>query len=107
MNEMSTAINTSNPNLKPLSIIEEAVAAASGDRLASYGHPLDTYSQAAQRISQRLGKAITWREVILDMIDIKLSRQLHAHKRDNLVDIVGYVWCYDECEKEELRRNSP
>ena len=38
----------------------------------------------------REGAAIAAMDVPLCMIAVKLARQSHRHKRDNLVDIAGY-----------------
>ena len=39
----------------------------------------------------REGEAVAPRDVPLCMIAVKLARQTHQHKRDNLVDIAGYA----------------
>lgn len=39
----------------------------------------------------RDGQAITAMDIPLCMVAIKLARQSHHHKRDNLVDIAGYA----------------
>ena len=39
----------------------------------------------------REGQHVTPMDVPLCMIAVKLARQAHRHKRDNLVDIAGYA----------------
>ena len=85
-------------------ICVEAVQLVLGDRRAAYGHPLDDWTRTAALWSQIVGVPVTWREATLCMIAVKSSRQCHADRRDNLVDICGYALCYELCEQEEARR---
>jgi hypothetical protein len=39
----------------------------------------------------REGEAVTPMDIPLCMIAVKLARQVHRHKHDNLVDIAGYA----------------
>jgi hypothetical protein len=36
---------------------------------------------------------LTVEEAVMFMVFVKLSRERHRHKRDNLVDAAGYVGC--------------
>jgi hypothetical protein len=38
---------------------------------------------------------ITAEEAILMMVGLKLSRESHAHKDDNIIDAHGYLLCYE------------
>lgn len=73
------------------SVAEEAHEIVGGDRRADYGHPHDDYSRVAKLWSAILGVPVTPRQAALCMIAVKISRECHRHKRDNLVDICGYA----------------
>lgn len=90
------------------SILEEAQRLTHGDRNADYGHPLDDYTRTAALVSamlaHKLKEPITAAEMALAMCCVKLSRQVHRPKRDNLVDLAGYAWVADRCVEEAKRR---
>jgi hypothetical protein len=52
--------------------------------------------------AHKLKAPLTAEEVGMFMCCVKLSRQVNAPKRDNLVDLAGYAetvqWCLDERE---------
>jgi len=79
------------------SILDTAKRLTSGQRQADYGHPSDDFQRAAQMWTAILGEKlhpqekITAEDIPLCMIAVKLARQAHRHKRDNLVDIAGYA----------------
>jgi len=90
------------------SILEEAQRLVHGPRQGTYGHPIDDY-----RCTGRLWAAILDRwlkdqgvipsTVVIPDIDprvaclmmgaMKISREVHLHKRDNLTDLAGYTEC--------------
>lgn len=88
------------------SILMEAEALVHGDRNESYGHPLDDFKRTAKMWSAILGIEIRPEQVGLCMIAVKLSRECHRPKRDNLVDIAGYAetveWAKDERQRRAL-----
>jgi len=79
------------------SILDEAKRITEGTRRAEYGAPADDFARTALMwtgiLARKLreGEAITALDIPLCMIAIKLARQSHGHKRDNLVDIAGYA----------------
>jgi hypothetical protein len=77
------------------SIAEEAIALVSADRQSQYGHPLDNFQTTADLWSVVLGKTVTPEHVALCMVQVKIARELHKPKRDNLVDAIGYLLTYD------------
>jgi hypothetical protein len=78
-------------------ILDEAARITAADRQKDYGHPADDFSRTAAMWTGILGgklredAVITAMDVPLCMIAVKLARQAHRHKRDNLVDIAGYA----------------
>jgi hypothetical protein len=76
-------------------IEQEARRLVTGDRQAAYSHPIDDFSRTAKMWSGILGVDVTPNQVAMCMVAVKLSRQCHKHKRDNLVDAIGYVLTLD------------
>jgi hypothetical protein len=83
--------------LAPETVLDTALRITDGSRQADYGHPRDDFARTAAMwtgiLADRLrdGAAITASDIPLCMIAVKLARQAHRHKRDNLVDIAGYA----------------
>jgi len=81
----------------PESLLDEARRITTADRQQDYGHPSQDFTRTAMLwtgiLAGRLrdGQHITPMDVPLCMIAVKLARQAHRHKRDNLVDIAGYA----------------
>lgn len=79
------------------SVLDEAKRITAGTRQNDYGHPRDDFARTATiwtgilASKLRPGAEITAIDVPLCMIAVKLARQVHRHKRDNLVDIAGYA----------------
>lgn len=90
----SLAPSTSSQSESPL---VEALRLTTGDRQSSYGHPLQDFSRTAglwnSLLMEKLKKPLTPEDVAMAMICLKLSREQNKPKRDNLVDIAGYVNC--------------
>ena len=79
------------------SVIDEANEIVNGPRAALYGAPLVNHQRIAAIWSVILGMHVTPRQAALCMIGVKLAREAHAPKRDNLVDIAGYAEVADRC----------
>lgn len=77
------------------SILEEADRLVSVDRGNDYGHPRDDYGRTVRAFNALTGHDLTPEQGILFMVCVKLSRQQHKQKRDNLVDAAGYLKCLD------------
>ena len=79
------------------SVLDEANRITGGVRHDDYGHPRDDFDRTARMWTGILagklrdGAEVTAMDVPLCMIAVKLARQAHCHKRDNLVDIAGYA----------------
>jgi len=81
----------------PESVLDEAKRITASDRKDDYGHPREDFARTARMwtgilaAKLREGAEVSAMDVPLCMIAVKLARQAHRHKRDNLVDIAGYA----------------
>jgi len=89
--------------MKPIdpTIATEAVGLVSADRQKAYGHPAKNFEDIARLWSVILGHEVTAAQVGLCMVQVKIAREIHAKKRDNLVDAIGYLLGYDATKEEE------
>jgi len=92
-----------NENPSPKSIIEEALDIIEGDREQTYGSPdvnlkrIAFFWQTYLVNKNRLNDIhISAEDVCWMMVLMKLSRQLHQSKRDNMVDAIGYIALIDK-----------
>jgi hypothetical protein len=81
-------------NIDP-SIANEAIGLVTGERQASYGHPSRNFQDIADLWSPILGIGVSAEQVALCMVQVKIAREIHNPKRDNLVDAVGYLLTYN------------
>lgn len=78
-------------------LLLEADEIIHGARQAAYGDWTQNFHDIAVRWTQDLrgklkeGAVIEPEEVAILMADLKIAREVHAHKHDNLVDGVGYL----------------
>lgn len=85
------------------SVLEEAIRIVSGNRNRDYGEPEDNFGFIAGLWNTYLARAkqpsdpIGSRHVAMMMVLMKVARDGHAPKRDNLVDIAGYADCANRC----------
>jgi hypothetical protein len=78
---------------------DEATKLVLNDRNETYGNPADDYAKVAKMWSGLLHpilkKDITPPQAMLMMLLIKLSREMHMAKSDNIIDAHGYLLCYE------------
>lgn len=74
-----------------MNILKEADEILNGDRMKAYGNPKESFERIAKFWSVVVGKELTAKDVGLMMVLFKVSREIHAHKPDNLRDIAGYA----------------
>lgn len=91
----------------------EANALVNGDRQAAYGSPLQSYEAQAKvwsgMLADKLKTDLTAEDVVLLLAAMKLRRQAHKPKRDNVVDTHGYmlVLAHVEEGRKYLRLGTP
>lgn len=88
--------------MKPIdpTLASEAVRIVTGDRQADYDHPRRNFARIAALWSPILGIEVTPEQVALCSVQIKIAREIHAHKRDNVVDAIGYLLTLDACRED-------
>lgn len=92
------------------SVLLEAEGLVHGDRQESYGHPIDDFACTAAMWSAWLEHKTGLPIVLMPedvgclMVLLKMSRQAHRPKRDNLVDGAGYCETVQMCLDEAARR---
>jgi len=72
------------------SICDEAKYITGEERLKMYGHPKKNFDDIAKLWEAYLGIKITNKDVALLMVLFKIAREKAGHKRDNIVDGIGY-----------------
>ncbi len=87
-----------------MTIFDEAEAIVGGDRQQDYGGPRGSFDRIALTWTAILGCPVTGEQVGLCMIGLKLVRESHRHKHDNLVDIAGYLKCLQQMTSTESSR---
>ena len=88
------------PRERSALLVDEAVRLVHGDRDTDYGSPTEDFTRTAALWSGILGHTVTAQDVALCMVCVKLSRQVHRAKRDNLTDSIGYLLCLHWIEQE-------
>lgn len=66
-----------------------------GDRAKAYGEPIFDFLRTAQMMEQFFGfKDISPLMVPMILAFVKISRECHKPKEDNLIDFCGYLLCF-------------
>lgn len=78
-------------------VLREAAALIAGERRAQYGDAREEFRRVALLWSGLLGVPVAAREVGLCLAALKLVREAHRPKRDNLVDACGYLQLTADC----------
>lgn len=80
------------------SVLQEAHEIIYGDREQTYGHPAKNLTQIAalwtaflQAKEGNEGIVLSAADVAMLMMLVKMARQQHQFKRDNIVDMCGYA----------------
>lgn len=73
------------------SVLSEATRIVDGPRQDNYGHPKVNLKRIADLWSVVFDREITPQQVALCLIQLKVAREIHHPRRDNMVDIAGYA----------------
>lgn len=83
---------TPDPSEEPKeTILQEADRLINGPRLDSYGDVRPSFTAIGKGWELIIGSPVSAEQVALCMAWLKIVREQASHKRDNLVDICGYV----------------
>jgi hypothetical protein len=102
--------HTEDPDYVP-DVIEEAGRLASVDRQSTYGHPIENWQRIVDSFAPMIqhkmkdGETLDIHDYWRLMVITKVSRDVHKPKRDNKVDIVGYVQCAQQVYEKEQAQN--
>lgn len=107
LTKCQSPLTTSSESM-PETVLEEANRIIYGDREKTYGNPAKNFvataclwqgylkAKAEEQASDFI--TISALDVAHMMILLKMARELHMHKRDNVVDMAGYAGCIQKME---------
>lgn len=72
----------------------------SEEKTRQYGSPSASFERAAKIASVICDKEITPQDVLKVQMSLKLARETHAHKEDNLLDLVAYTSILNDTEND-------
>lgn len=90
--------------MNPADLAAYAARLVDDERATDYGHPLDNLDRAARIWQVILGCPVTAEQVALCMVGVKIARQVHREKPDNIADAIGYLLTYSMIGEERERR---
>lgn len=86
------------------SILSEAERIVNGERQADYSDPVENFKHISAIASAISKKELSPTTCAIVMIAVKLARENFKHKRDNLVDLAGYVEILNRIKESEVSR---
>jgi hypothetical protein len=90
-----------------MTIIDQAKEIVEGDREKTYGSPGINLKRIADQwscyLNQKHGSEakLSEQDVCWMMVLLKMARQIHSYKDDNLVDAIGYIALIDKVGNRE------
>ncbi len=84
------------------SILSEAERIVNGERQADYSDPVENFKHIADIASSISKENLSPTTCAIVMIAVKLARENYKHKRDNLVDLAGYVEILNRIKESEV-----
>lgn len=98
--ETASSSSDSKTSENSLTVLEEAENLVNGPRRRDYDHPKHNFAAIARAWSDIVGYPITPRKTALMMIALKVIRDAHRPKRDNVVDVCGYARCIELLDED-------
>ena len=101
-------VNTNPEEVNKGSILQEAETLITGQRQVDYGDKRENFQRIADgwnmvlkhKMKPGIDISITPEDVALCMMQLKIARLCVSNShRDSLLDIAGYVGCYDDIHK--------
>ena len=86
------------------SILSEAERIVNGERQADYSDPVANFKHISAIASSISKENLSPTVCAIVMIAVKLARENYKHKRDNLVDLAGYVEILNRIKESEVSR---
>ncbi len=90
------------PPIKDESILSEAERIVNGDRQVDYSDPVENFKHISAIASSISKENLSPTTCAIVMIAVKLARENYKHKRDNLVDLAGYVEILNRIKESEV-----
>ncbi|NCU27331.1 hypothetical protein EOM86_11540 [Candidatus Nomurabacteria bacterium] len=90
------------PPIKDESILSEAERIVNGERQADYSDPVKNFDHISSIASAISKENLSPTTCAIVMIAVKLARENYKHKRDNLVDLAGYVEILNRIKENEV-----
>ena len=84
------------------SILSEAERIVNGERQADYSDPVANFKHISAIASAISKEKLSPTTCCIVMIAVKLARESYKHKRDNLVDLAGYVEILNRIKESEV-----
>ena len=84
------------------SILYEAERIVNGERQADYSDPVENFKHISSIASSISKENLSPTTCAIVMIAVKLARENYKHKRDNLVDLAGYVEILNRIKESEV-----
>jgi hypothetical protein len=84
-------------------VLSEAQSLVFGDRHKEYGDFSENVRKACNILKTLTGVLLTAEQFTWAIIALKLARQSQKHKKDNLVDICGYLHLLSEVTSEDKK----
>lgn len=98
------------PQASPKYEVLDQVKQVLDEREKNYDSPRENFTRIAGYwnilLEGKLTRPITPEEVALMMVLMKVAREQHQHKEDNLVDLIGYAAIATRLTQEEARRDA-
>lgn len=93
------------------SVLDKVKEILNGDRLDSYGNPLNSFG----RISDYWNNYLLHKGIVIEnlkpsdsammMVLFKLAREENKYKEDNIIDAIAYLVLYNNLLKEEYNES--